>query len=166
MNLFQLIHEDWVAHQKDWTLPGFRAVAICRFGKWRQRFENRMVRAPFSLLYRALYRRARSVYGIELPFTVELGRRVVIEHQGTIVIHGECKIGDDCIIRQGVTLGVKGVDYLNDVPVLGNRVDLGAGSKILGKITLGDDVVVGANAVVTKDVPSNVTVAGIPARPV
>ncbi len=165
MNLFQLIHEDWVSHRKDWTLPGFRAVAICRFGQWRQRFKNRAVRAPFSLLYRALYRRARTVYGIELPFTVELGRRVIIEHQGAIVIHGECKIGDDCVIRQGVTLGVKGVKTPNDAPVLGSRVDIGAGAKIVGNISLGDDVIVGANSVVTKDVPNSVTVVGIPARP-
>lgn len=166
VTLFEIIKEDWIAHQRDWTRPGFRAVAFHRFGRWRLTIKHRIFRAPMTLLYRALYRRARSIYGIELPYCIELGRRVIIEHQGAIVIHGNCVIGDDCIIRQGVSMGIKNIDRPNDAPVLGNRVDIGAGAKIIGDITIGDDVVIGANAVVLDDVAAGTTVVGIPAKPV
>lgn len=128
--------------------------------------QNRFLRAPLSILYRALYRRARTIYGIELPYSVELGRRVVIEHQGAIVIHGNCKIGDDCIIRQGVSMGIKTVKHSHHAPTLGKRVDIGVGAKLVGNITIGDDAIIGANAVVTRDVPPGVTMVGIPARPI
>ncbi len=128
--------------------------------------QNRFLRAPLSILYRTLYRRARTIYGIELPYSVELGRRVVIEHQGAIVIHGNCKIGDDCIIRQGVSMGIKTVKYPHHAPTLGKRVDIGVGAKLVGNITIGDDAIIGANAVVTRDVPPGVTMVGIPARPI
>ncbi|NEQ13410.1 MAG: serine acetyltransferase, partial [Moorea sp. SIO3E2] len=105
LGLWQQIKEDWKAHGCDWTKPGFRAVAVQRFGVWRMNIEPKLLRAPFSILYRALYRKVRNTYGIELPYTVKLGRRVIIEHQSGIVIHGDCTIGDDTILRQGVTLG-------------------------------------------------------------
>lgn len=165
-SLFTLIKEDWVAHQKDWTLPGFRAIAICRFGAWRMTIKSCLIRAPFSVFYRMLYRRARNVYGIELPYTVKLGRRVIIEHQGAIVIHGYCEIGDDCIIRQGVSLGNRSLDRPLDAPRFGKRVNIGAGAKVLGAVVVGDDVNIGANAVVIGDIKAGQTVVGIPARPV
>lgn len=165
MKLWSLIKEDWIAHGKDWTLPGFRAVAICRFGQWRMGIKPRWLRIPFSVFYRILYRRARNVYGIELPYTVELGRRVIIEHQGTIVIHGGAKIGDDCVIRQGVSLGNRYLDAPLEAPTLGDRVNVGAGAKILGLVSIGNDASIGANSVVVKNVDANTTVVGIPAKP-
>ncbi len=164
--LMTLVKEDWISHQRDWTLPGFRAIAICRFGQWRMSIKSFYLRAPLSLLYRILYRRARSVYGIELPYTVKLGRRIVIEHQGAIVIHGYSEIGDECIIRQGVSLGVKSIAHLGDAPTLGKRVDIGAGAKLIGKIHVGDGAIIGANAVVVSDVYPGETMVGIPARPI
>lgn len=164
LTLRQQIREDWAAHGRDWTLPGFRAVAVHRFGTWRMQFGSKWIRAPFSILYRQLYRRVRNHYGIELPYTVELGRRVVIEHSGAIVIHGYAKIGDECIIRQGVTIGIRSIERLGDVPELGRRVDIGAGAKILGRVRVGDGARIGANAVVLCDVPPGATAVGIPAR--
>lgn len=164
LSLWQQIQEDWVAHGRDWTKPGFRAVAIQRFGVWRMGIQSKWLRAPLSVLYRALYRRVRNNYGIELPYTVQLGRRVVIEHQGAIVLHGYCVIGDDCVIRQGVTLGNRYLDRPLEAPKLGARVNVGAGAKILGAVTLGDDACVGANAVVLCDVPAGATAVGLPAR--
>jgi serine O-acetyltransferase len=163
-NLWQQIREDWEAHGRDWTKPGFRAVAIQRFGVWRMSIEPLVLRAPLSIFYRSLYRKARNVYGIDLPYTVKLGRRVIIEHQGAIIVHGGCVIGDDCIIRQGVTLGNRYLDRPLEAPVLGDRVNVGAGAKILGKVHLGDDVNIGANAVVLKDVSAGETAVGIPAK--
>ena len=164
LGLWQQIVEDWVAHGKDWTKPGFRAVAIQRFGVWRMQLKPVILRAPFSVLYRMLFRKARNTYGIELPYTVKLGRRVIIEHQSAIVIHGHCEIGDDSIIRQGVTLGNRYLDRPFDAPKLGKRVNVGAGAKIFGNVTIGDGANIGANAVVLHDIPAGATAAGIPAK--
>ncbi len=164
MTLWDQIREDWAAHGRDWTKPGFRAVAIHRFGVWRMSLHPMLLRAPFSVAYRWLYRRARNRYGIELPYSAQLGRRVVIEHRGAIVIHGSSKIGDDCVIRQGVTLGIRRREFPFDAPELGARVDLGAGAKLLGKIRIGDGARIEANAVVMSDIPAGARAAGIPAR--
>lgn len=164
LSLWQQIKEDWVAHGRDWTKPGFRAVATQRFGVWRMSVEPKGLRAPLSILYRMLYRKVRNTYGIDLPYSVRLGRRVVIEHQGAIIIHGDSVIGDDCIIRQGVTLGNRRLNCPLDAPTLGKRVNVGAGAKILGAVTIGDDASIGANAVVLSDVPAGQTAVGIPAK--
>lgn len=157
------IAADWRAHGRDWTRPGFRAVAVHRFGVWRMGVRAKPLRAPLSVLYRWMFRHCRNRYGIELPYTVKLGQRVVIEHQGAIVIHGGCEIGDGCIIRQGCTLGLRRLDDLTAAPVLEAGVELGAGAVILGRVRLGRGARVGANAVVLDDVPAGATVWGIPA---
>jgi serine O-acetyltransferase len=164
LGFWQQLKEDWIAHERDWTKPGFRAVAVQRFGVWRMKIEPLILRAPFSILYRALYRKIRNTYGIELPYTVQLGRRVIIEHQSGIVIHGNCSIGDDCIIRQGVTMGNRYLERPFDAPKLGNRVNVGAGAKIFGNVTIGDGANIGANAVVLSDIPPGKTAVGIPAK--
>jgi len=165
-SLLQLIREDWQANGRDWTKPGFRALAIHRFGNWRMGVKPKLVRAPLSLLYRTLYGFVRNVYGIELPYSTKVGRRVVIEHQGCIVIHGNAVVGDDCIIRQGVTLGNRRIDRPLDAPHLGNGVNIGVGAIIIGAIEIGENANIGANAVVCNDVNANTTVVGIPARAV
>jgi serine O-acetyltransferase len=164
LGLWQQIKEDWIAHGKDWTKPGFRAVAVHRFGVWRMTLEPKLWRAPFSVVYRMMFHHVRNHYGIELPYSVKLGRRVVIEHQGAIVIHGDSIIGDDSIIRQGVTLGNRYLDQLFDAPVLGCGVNVGAGAKIFGRVTIGDRANIGANAVVLCDVPAGATAVGVPAK--
>ncbi|EMI24756.1 serine O-acetyltransferase [Rhodopirellula europaea] len=162
-DVFRQIKEDWVAHGKDWTKPGFRALAIHRYGNWRQSIGNRFVKAPFSIVYRFMFRFARNRYGIELPFQVVIGRRVVFEHQHGIVVHGSAVIGDDCVIRQGVTIGNRNLG-VSEAPRIGNRVNIGAGAKIIGNVVIGDDCNIGANAVVLKDVPNGSTAVGIPAK--
>ena len=162
--LLALIGEDWRAHGRDWTKPGFRALAVHRFGVWRARLPSRIVRAPLTILYRALFRRCRNIYGIELPYSVQVGRGVVIEHQGGIVIHGASVIGDRCIIRQGCTLGLRRLDDLTAAPVLEADVHLGAGAVLLGRIRIGKGAVIGANAVVLADVPPGAVATGVPAR--
>lgn len=164
LGLWTQIKEDWIVHKRDWTKPGFRAVAVQRFGVWRMTLEPKILRAPFSILYRSLYRHIRNVYGIDLPYTVKLGRRVIIEHQGGTIIHGYCTIGDDCVIRQGVTLGNRYRERPLEAPKLGKCVNVGAGAKILGGVTIGDDVNIGANAVVLTDIPAGKTAVGIPAK--
>jgi serine O-acetyltransferase len=158
------IHEDWIAHDRQWSRPGFRAVAVHRLGVWRMQIQPRWLRLPFSFLYGQMFQHVRNHYGIELPYSVRLGRRVIVEHQGGIVIHGNAEIGDDCILRQGVTLGIRHLDRVDEAPKLGVRVNVGAGAKILGAVIIGDDANIGANAVVLCDVPAGATAIGIPAK--
>ncbi|MBE9011497.1 serine acetyltransferase [Pseudanabaenaceae cyanobacterium LEGE 13415] len=164
LSLWQQIVEDWHAHGRDWTKPGFRAIAVYRFGVWRMGIQPLILRAPLSILYRMMFRKVRNTYGIELPYSAKVGRRVIIEHQSAIVIHGNCVIGDDCVIRQGCTLGNRYLDRLEEAPILGNRVNVGAGAKILGLVHIGDDASIGANAVVLSDIGAGETAIGIPAK--
>ena len=161
--MIALIREDLAAHGGDWTKPGFRALAVHRFGVWRMTVSSKIFRAPLSVIYRCLYRRARNIYGIELPYSATVGRRVVFEHQSGIVVHGATVIGDDCIIRQNCTFGIRRVDEPTKAPVLGCGVDVGAGAVILGDVSIGDFARIGANAVVVCDVPSGAVAVGVPA---
>ena len=86
-----------------------------------------------------------------------------IDHFGGIVISGDVVFGDDCVIRNGVTVGLRHTGQ-RGAPVIGNRADIGAGAKVLGSIHIGDDVAIGANAVVITDVPSNSIAVGVPAK--
>ena len=118
---------------------------------------------PFSLLYKVLKIVSEILTGIDLPCEVTLGRRFRIDHFGGIIISGDAVFGDDCIIRNGVTVGLKHTGQRGS-PILGDRVDIGAGAKILGPIRIGNDVIIGANAVVLTDVPPNSLAVGVPAR--
>ena len=164
LSLVAQIVEDWKSNGRDWTKPGFQALAVHRFGNWRMGIGSKLARAPFSVAYRTLFRGVRNFYGIELPYSTQIGRRVVIEHQGAIVIHGNAVIGDDCILRHGVTLGNRNRERPFDAPVLGSGVSVGAGAKILGAISVGDGAQLGANAVVRTDIPAGSVAVGIPAR--
>lgn len=162
-DMLKLIAEDYRTHGRDWTKPGFRAIAVHRFGVWRMSVHPKIFRAPLSILYRAAFRWCRNIYGIELPYSVEVGRRVVIEHQGGIVVHGHCRIGDGTIIRQNCTLGIRRLDDPFGAPSVGRNVSIGAGAAILGPIKVGDGSQIGANAVVLEDIPPGSLAAGIPA---
>lgn len=161
--LWELIGEDWEANGRDWTFPGFRAVAVYRFGQWLMR-RPRVLRSPLAHLYHVLYRWIRNHYGIELYWTTRVGRRLTIAHQGGIVIHPRAEIGDDCLIRQNVTIGAASVERTAEAPRLGHRVEVGAGAVIVGRVTIGNDVRVGPNAVVMTHVPSGATAFAAPAR--
>ncbi len=161
--MFDTLREDLRAHHSDWTRPGFHALTIHRLGNWNKTLPTKALRAPLAIVTRTLHVFVRNFYGIELPFSAKIGRRVVFEHQGGIVIHGNSVIGDDCVLRQGVTLGIKNLNDLVSAPVLGQGVSVGAGAVILGKVTVGDYCQIGANAVVTKDVPAGCIAVGVPA---
>lgn len=158
-----LIAEDYRTNGCDWTRPGFRTLAWHRFGSWRMGVRSRLMRAPLSVIYHWGYRHCRNVYGIELPYTATVGRGVAIEHQGGIVVHGASVIGDGTIIRQNCTLGLRSLDALDDAPIIGKRVNIGAGAVIMGRVLIGDDAAIGANAVVMCNVPAGALAVGIPA---
>jgi serine O-acetyltransferase len=161
--MFTLIREDFQAHGRDPWRQGLWAMAVFRFGRWRYRVRPAALRKPLSLAYRLLKLAVQITTGIDLPCETRVGRRLVIEHFGGIVVSGDTVIGDDVRLRQGVTLGLRRTG-LPGAPVIGHRVDIGAGAKILGPVHIGDDAVIGANAVVLCDVPAGALAVGIPAR--
>ena len=138
--------------------PGFKATIYHRLAHF---FYN----IRFFFLARLISEFSRWRTLIEIHPGAKIGRRLVIDHGSGVVIGETAEVGDDCIIFHGVTLG--GVSNNQDKrhPTLMNNVMIGAGAKILGPITLGEGAKVGANSVVTKEVPANTTVVGIPAKP-
>ena len=160
--MFDNIREDLRAHRGDWFAQGFWALVVYRFGRWRYGVRPAIVRKFFSLLYWISFKLVQIVTGIELPCEAQIGRNFVIDHFGGIVISGYAKFGDNCRIRNGVVVGLRRVDE-PCAPIIGNDVDIGAGAKILGPITVGNNVVIGANAVVIDDVPDHSIAVGVPA---
>jgi len=161
----QILFEDLRSQREGLLSQGFWALLVYRFGHARYRIPSKWVRLPWTVIYLLLNKFVgEMVCGICLPAYASVGRRVVIEHFGAIVVHGNATIGDDCVIRQGVTIGNRRLDQPEDAPILGNRVDVGAGAKILGRVVIGDDASIGANAVVLHDVPARHIAVGVPAR--
>ena len=160
--MFDNIRADLRAHDGRWGAQGFWALAVYRFGRWRYGVRPAPLRKLFSALYHLLYKLVQILTGIELPCEVQIGRNFVIDHFGGIVVSGYARFGDDCRIRNGVVVGLARVDD-PVAPVIGNNVDIGAGAKLLGRITVGDNVVIGANAVVVRDVPPDSIAVGVPA---
>lgn len=102
--------------------------------------------------------------GIEIHPGAKIGKGLFIDHGSGVVIGETAKIGDDCIIYQGVTLGGTGKDKGKRHPTLGNNVMIGAGARVLGAFTIGDNALIAANAVVLEEVPEGATVVGSPAK--
>ena len=163
MNLFQNIRSDLATYEGKWGSQGFWVMIVYRFGRWRYTIRNSLVRKPFSLLYKFLYKIVQILTGIELPCEVPVGRNFRIDHFGDIIISGYASFGDNCIIRNGVTVGLKNISE-KAAPSFGNNVNIGTGAKILGNITIGNNVDIGANAVVLTSVPDNSIAVGIPAK--
>jgi serine O-acetyltransferase len=159
-----VILEDLRTQREGLLSFGFWALLVYRFGHARFVIRNRLLRAPWTLVYILLNKLVEMLCGISIGSTASVGRRLCIEHHGCIVIHGATVIGDDCLIRHGVTTGNVGVADPLGAPTIGNKVEIGAGAKILGRVVVGSQVVIGANAVVVTDVPDHVVVGGIPAR--
>lgn len=159
-----IIAEDLRSQREGLLGLGFWALLVYRFGHSRFVIRNRYLRLPWTLLYILLNKVIEIVCGICIGSTAMIGRRLIIEHHGCIVIHGAAIIGDDCMIRHGVTIGNAGRADPLGAPMIGNRVEIGAGAKIVGRIAIGDDVIIGANAAVTHDVPAGAIVGGVPAR--
>lgn len=155
--------DDLKVYREGVLAQGFWALQIYRFGHARFKYESKFIRWPWGAVHTILSKISEIFFGILIGAKAKIGRRLIIEHFGSIIIHGSCEIGDDCIIRQGVTIGNRQLDRPLDAPKLGSRVNVGAGAKILGNVVVGDDVDIGANAVVINDVPSFHIAVGVPA---
>ena len=160
--MFNNILADLRAYDGNWSAQGFWVMVVYRFGRWRYGVRPKLLRKFFSLVYHVLYKVVQIVTGIELPCEVVVGRNFVIDHFGGIIISGYAKFGDNCRLRDGVVVGLRRVEE-KCAPIIGNNVDIGSGAKLLGQIRIGDNVLIGANAVVLCDVPDNSVAVGVPA---
>lgn len=139
------------------TYAGFHALLIFRIAHWLK-----VHSVPF--VPRALSQLARWLTGIEIHPSAKIGTGFFIDHGMGVVIGETAEVGDYVTLFQGVTLGGTGKERGKRHPTVGNHVVVGAGAKILGGITIGDNVKIGANSVVLKNVAANSTVIGVPAR--
>lgn len=168
VGLFQVIREDAEAvvnrdpsvssmHEVVFFAAGLRAV-------WAYRRQHWLWTHGMHGLAMWSQSHTRKKYAIDIHPAAQIGRRFVIDHGIGIVVGETAVIGDDCMLYQGVTLGMTGHHGGKRHPTLGNNVMVGARATVLGNIHIGDGVRIGANSVVLHDVPANVTVAGIPAH--
>jgi serine O-acetyltransferase len=134
--------------------PGLKFILICRLCKYYKK-RNRLLFYFFMIWLRHLTNK----YGIDISYRTKIGKGLYVGHFGGIVVHGDAEIGENCNLSQGVTIGVLIRGKKSGVPKIGNRCFIGPGATILGGVTIGDDVLIGANAIVTFDVPSNSVVA-------
>jgi GT2 family glycosyltransferase/serine acetyltransferase len=165
LGIIELIAEDVATYGGDLAEPGLWAVILHRLGDRAARLEPAPLRQGLGGAYRLAFAAVDWVWGIHLPRTVELGRRVRLWHNGCMFLIAR-SIGDDVHIRHDTTFGpLRGADPRpEDLPVIEPGVDIGAGACVLGRVRVGAGAVIGANTVVMKDVPPAATVLGVPAR--
>jgi serine O-acetyltransferase len=134
----------------------FKITFWLRLAQWAR------VSAPFGVkqLLRWQYRRVCRRYCVDLPETTQIGKGLIIYHCYGLVVNGKSIIGDNVMLAHQITLA----DERGQAPVIGDRVRIAPGAKVIGGVTIGDGVVVGANCVVVKDVPPNSVTVGIPNR--
>ena len=139
------------------SYPGLHALAFHRAAHWC------WIQGWYGFA-RWLSHVGRFCTGIEIHPAARIGRRVFIDHGMGIVFGETCEIGDNCTIYHGVTLGGTGKDTGKRHPTLGNNVLIGAGTKVLGPVYIGDNARIGAGSVVLKNLPANCTAVGVPAE--
>lgn len=137
--------------------PGMHAV-------WGHRVTHWLWHRNAKLAARFLAEIIRILTGVEIHPAAVLGSRVFIDHATGVVIGETAEVGDDVTIYHGVTLGGTSLNPVKRHPTVGNNVTIGAGAKVLGAITIGDDSQIGANSVVIKAVPPGAVVVGVPGQ--
>jgi serine O-acetyltransferase len=172
MNIFQLIQSDYKKHRSYggdfWGIifftQGFWAVFQYRIAhfiyakiSWQP---FRFILLFLTLLWQKII---EIMTGISIPASATIGHSFYIGHFGAIIINATAVIGDNCNISQGVTIGVSGQGDKRGVPIIGNKVYIGANVVVAGKITVGNNVLIGACSMVNRSVKDNAVVSGVPA---
>jgi serine O-acetyltransferase len=159
---------DWQADLKRYPRRPFLkeqsiwAIAVYRFGRRNDRRRPGLGKKLRDRFYWLAYRITETLTGISIPKSVEIGPGLKIHHFGNIFIHKDAKLGANCTLRQGVTIGNRREN--GPVPLLEDDVELGAYAQILGGVKLGKGAKIGAMSVVLCDVPAGATAIGIPAK--
>lgn len=127
------------------------------------RVANFLYRIRVPLISRIIYCIQFLLFNSIVPYQTQIGKGTKFSYGGIgVVIHKRAVIGKDCVIGQGITIG--GRSKIEEVPVLGNKVYVASGARVLGNVRIGDNVIIGANSVVIHDVPDGCVVAGVPAK--
>lgn len=126
--------------------------------------QHRVLKFLVYPVARAMLGKYKYKLGISVPFFTEIGSGFYIGHFGGIVVSYNSKIGKNCNISQGVTLGEANRGRNIGYPTIGDNVYIGPGAKIVGAVKVGNNAAIGANCVVTRDVPDNAVVGGSPAK--
>jgi len=139
-------------------------ILLYRYGRWLHiHFKVPVIKTILGIPYSVITNVLEIILGIHIPWTADIGKGFYIGHFGGIWL-GNIKMGEYCNISQGVTIGIGGRGEFRGVPEIGDRVYIGPGAKIFGKIRIGNNVAIGANAVVSKSLPDNAVAVGNPAR--
>jgi len=138
-------------------LPGVQSVCVYRLGNWLL-CQNPLVRVFVEPIYFVLDTLIRIVWGIELPRATKIGPGLYIGHFGGITVSSAAEIGSRCTLSPCITIGVSGEGSKQGVPIIGDNVYVAPGARLIGKIRIGNNVKIGANAVVYKDIPDNAVV--------
>jgi len=166
LSLRELLAEDFATYDRLWLEPGFWAIAAHRLGTRASQVNPAMLRRPLLSAHRVLATAIDWVWGIHLPNTTRIGRRFRIWHHGSILLNAR-SIGDDVHVRQDTTFGpVRLADAGRPecLPVIEDGVDIGSGACVVGDVHVGKGAFVGANSVVTQQVPPGMVAFGVPAR--
>ena len=177
-SLKQSITRDYRRYRATGTPSGFEVVFLTqgfwatsvyrlthRVHLWKQRGRKLPgVSGLVTVLCLFATKAAEVLTGISLQPECEIGEGLYIGHYGMVILNGQARLGRNCNLSQGVTLGCAGRGENRGAPVLGDRVYVGTNAIVIGRITVGDDAAIGAGAVVTKSVPARAVVAGNPAR--
>lgn len=131
----------------------------CKYSRHHPYFKY--ILYPFA---RSMLKHYKYKFGISIPYETEIGSGFYIGHFGGIVVSGKSIIGKNFNISHGVTLGMANRGPNKGYPSIGDNVYIGPGAKIVGAIMIGNNVAIGANCVVTKNIPDNAVVIGVPGR--
>ena len=166
--MFKILKEDiHTIFAKDPAARSILEVLLCYPGLhaiWFHRLAHKLWHNKLYLIARLISHINRFITGIEIHPGAKIGRRCFIDHGMGVVIGETAEIGNDVLLYQGVVLGGTSLEKKKRHPTLGNNTVIGTGAKLIGAITIGDNVKVGASSVVINSVPPNATVVGVPGR--
>ena len=168
MSFWQILKQDFTEPlRQDPACNSVFEIFFCYPGVWaliNYRFAHFFYERGFKLVARAISGLSRIITAVDINPGAQIGSGVFFDHATGLVIGETAIIGDNCLIYQGVTLGGVSLEHGKRHPTLQNGVVVGAGAKVLGNITIGENSKIGANSVVVKDVAPNCTAVGVPAR--
>jgi serine O-acetyltransferase len=142
--------------------PGFQHTFWLRTAAFLS--SHRILRFGLGHIARLVLRHLSFKYGISIPWRTKIGPGFYVGHFGQIVVNARSVIGRNCNISQGVTVGQANRGPRKGYPKIGDNVYIGPGAKIVGNVGIGSNVAIGANCVVTKDVPDDAVVVGVPGK--